>query len=194
MITLRQCRRTANLMTMLGLLGVAVSLSAQAPTSGNSADQISSLMAALSNHSKTPADVLDPTLSSSERERNLRHFSAPQYELNLVPAEGVPTITGDTASIPVRVHFKGEEGNELDTSATAEFVKRNGIWYFSNFNFMSWPVFLIVVLVVCLLVGIGYAATVLVLRSKLVNQGRLGANAVKMFIPVFWPALFRQAR
>jgi hypothetical protein len=179
---------------MMGILGVAVSLSAQTPTSRSDADQISALMASLSDHSKAPADVLDPSLSPSDREKNLHHFSAPHYELSLVPTQGIPVVIGDSASVPVRVHFNAEDGNSLDASATAQFVRRNGIWYFSNFNFMSWPAFLIVALVVCILVGIGYAATVLVLRSKLLKRGPLGASGIKMFIPFFWPTLFSRTR
>jgi uncharacterized membrane protein len=151
-------------------------------------------MAALSDHSKTPSDVLDPNLSPSDRDKNLRHFSAPHYELSVVPTAGIPTVTGDSASVPIRVHFNAEDGNSLDASATARFVKRNGTWYFSNFDFMSWPVILILALVACVLVGIGYAATVLVLRSKLLKLGPLGINGAKMFLPFFWPSLFHQTR
>lgn len=169
-------------------------LSAQAQISRSDADQITDLMAALSDHTKAPANVLDPNLSPSDRDKNLHHFIAPRYELSLAPTNGV-SITGDLASVPVRVHFKGEDGNELDATTTAQFVKRDGTWYFSNFDFMSWPAFLIVVFVAGLTVAIGYAATVLVLRSKLVRRGQLlGANAIKMFVPLFWPALFRQLR
>lgn len=177
---------------MLGLLGVAMLLLAQAQTSRSDADQIISLMTALSDHSKPPADALDPNLYPSTRNKNLQHFSAPHYELNIVPTEGVQAITGDSASVPVRVHFDSHDGNSLDASATAQFIKRNGTWYFANFDFMRWPIFLVVVLVVCILIGIGYAAMVLVLRSKLVREGRLGMNGVKMFIPFFWPSLFRR--
>jgi len=170
-----------------------MSLSAQ-PSTLSDADQISSLMAALSNQSKTPGDVLDPSLNPSDRDKNLHRLSAPHYELTIVPTQGVPPVTGDSASVPIRVHFDSKDGNSLDTNATAQFVKRNGRWYFSNFNFMGWPIFLTVVLVACLLVGTGYAATVLMLRSRLGKRGRLGVNGVKMLIPVFWPTLFRQTR
>ena len=192
MSNLRQCKRTLNLMAMLGLLGMAMSLSAQAPTSRSDADQITGLMAALSDHSRTPSDVLDPNLSPSDHSRNLNHLSAPNYQLRLVP-EGVPVITGDSATVPIRVYFDDKNGNTLDVSSTAHFVKLGGTWYFANFNFMKWPGFLIAVLVVGILVGIAYAATVLVLWRKLISRGQLGANAVKMFLPIFWPSLFRLA-
>lgn len=193
MIKLQKHKRVVRL-AVLGLLGVAMSLSAQAPTSKSDADQITGLLAALSNRAKAPADVLDPTLSVPERDKNLGHFSTAPYELSVVPNGGAPTITGDSASVPVRVHYKAEDGNSLDASTTAQFVRRNGTWYFASFDFMKWPAFLIVVLVVCVLVGIGYATTVLVLWSRLTKHGLLGANAIKMFIPLFWASLFRQAR
>ena len=193
MIHFRQSKRTTNLMVMVGLLGVAMSMCAQAPASKSDADQIKGLMAGLSNHSRTPADVLDPNLSSPERDKNLHRLSAPNYDLSVVP-EGVPVITGDSASVPVRVRFDDKEGNTLDTKATAHFVKRGGMWYFANFDFMRWPGFLIAVLVVGILVCIAYAATVLVLWVKLSRQGQLGANGVKAFLPFFWPYLFRLLR
>jgi len=185
-------KRTVKFTVMLGLLGVTMLLSGQAQTSRSDADQIISLMADLSDHSKAPTDVLDPNLDPSARNKNLQHFSAPHYELSVVPTEGIQAIIGDSASVPVRVHFDSQDGNSLDASATAQFIKRNGTWYFANFDFMRWPIFLVVVLVVCILIGIGYAAVVLVLRSKLVKEGRLGVNGVKMFIPFFWPSLFRR--
>jgi hypothetical protein len=190
MSNLRQYKRTLNLMALLGLLGVAMSLSAQAPTSRSDADQITGLMAALSDHSKAPSGVLDPNLSPSDRSKNLNRLSAPNYQLSLVP-EGAPAITGDSATVPVRVHFDDKNGNTL--SSTAHFVKLGGTWYFANFNFMKWPGFLVAVLVIGILVGIAYAVTVLVLWRKLISQGQLGANAVKMFPPIFWPSLFRLA-
>jgi hypothetical protein len=174
---------------------MGISLSAQAPASTSDAGQITSLMASLSDHSKNPADVLDPNLSASDRQKNLKHFNAPHYELNLTPVGDISEITSDTASVPVSVHFKTDDGNSLDANATAQFVRRNGTWYFSNFDFMAWPVFLIVVLIVGMAVGISYAITVVILRSRLAKQGQQwGVNIVKIFIPIFWPALFRQTR
>jgi hypothetical protein len=194
MIDLRKYKRTASLVAILGFLSVAMFLFAQAPTSKSDTDQITGLMADLSNHSKAPADVLDPNLSGSDRSMNLRRFSATPYELSIVPNGGTPAITGDLASVPVRVHYKAEDGNSLDASATAQFVRRNGSWYFASFDFMKWPAFLIVVLIVCILIGVGYAVVVLVLWSRLRKHGLLGANAIKMFIPLFWSSLFRQTR
>jgi len=59
----------------------------------------------------------------------------------------------------------------------------------------SWSPFLIVVLVVGVLVGIGYGATVLVLWNRLTARGwRLGIHLLKVFLPFCWPSLFRQTR
>jgi hypothetical protein len=194
MVDLLKYKRTANLVVMLSLLGLGLFLRAQVSTVTSDADQIAGLMANLSEHSKTPTAVLDPTLNPSDCQKNLGHFSASQYELSIVPTEGIPTAIGDSVSVPVRVHYRSEDGNSLDTSATAQFIRRNGIWYFSNFDFMKWPAILIIVLMVGILVGVSYAATVLILGSRLLKQGPLGINRVKMFVPLFWPALFRQTK
>ncbi len=193
MMHFRRSKRTMNPMVMAGLLGIAMSLCAQVPTGGSDTNQIRGLMESLSNRSKAPADVLDPDLSSPERSKNLHRLSAPNYELSVVP-DGVPLITGDSASVPVRVRFDDKEGNTLDASATAHFVRRGGAWYFSNFDFMDWTGFLIAVLVVGVLIGIAYASTVLVLWVKLSRRGQFGANGVRMFLPFFWPSLFRLLR
>ena len=187
-------RRVAFLMTMLGFLGSTALVRAQSLTLAGDADQIAGLMKDLSGHSKSPSDVLDPSLSPVDREKNLRRFGMPQYELSLMPTSGIPEVTGDAASVPVRVHFDGKDGNTLDTSSTAQFVKRNGVWYFSNFDFLSWPAFLVVVLIGGLLVGVGYATTVIVLMLKLFKHGPLGMKGIQMFFPIFWPRLFREAR
>jgi hypothetical protein len=182
-------------LAIICLCAATISATAQASSSKSDADQIIDLMSALSSHSKTPVDVLDPTLNPAEREKNLGHFSSSRYELNLVPTDALPIITGDAASIPIQVHYKAEDGNSLDSSATAEFVRRNGVWYFSNFGFMGWPALLLVVLFAGVSVGIGYAATVLVLRTRLAKQRKVGPSSMaKMFIPFFWPSLFRQTR
>jgi hypothetical protein len=188
-------QRLANQIAILSLWVATTLVFGQASSPKSDADQITGLMAALSSHSKTPADVLDPTLDPVERKKNLGHFGSSPYELNLVPTDALPAITGDSASVPIHVHYKAEDGNSLEAGATAQFVKRNDVWYFANFDFMGWPALLIVALVVTVSVGVGYAATVLVLGNRLVKQGKLGpSNMAKMFIPLFWPSLFRETR
>lgn len=193
MLNRKQFRQAVSAISMLALLGGVMSY-AQAPVSGSDADQIAGLIARLCDHSKSPSDALDPSLNAAERDKNLRRLSAPRFELSLVPTDGIPKFAGDSVSVPVRVHFDAKDGNSLDVSATATFVKRNGTWYFSNFDFLSWPAFLILVLVVGVLVGIGYAVTVIVLMLKLLKHGALGLNGIRMFLPIFWPSLFRQTR
>jgi hypothetical protein len=195
MICLQKHYKTINLIVFLGMSGAIMLLFAQIPESRRDADQIASLMAALSDRSKVPSDVLDPMLSSDDRAENLKRFSTSRYELSLVPTQPVQVLAEDSASVPIRVHYISDDGARLDANATAHFVRRNGTWYFSNFEFMEWPAFLIIVLVVGVLVAIGYATTVLVLRNRLVKKGQLGGrNLIKVFLPVFWPDLFRQTR
>jgi len=162
--------------------------------SRESAQQIVGLLTSLSDHSASPADVLDPNLGPSDREKNLRRLSASRYVLSLVPSDGIPPITGGYASVPVRVHFDDGNGNSLDANATVQFVERDGKWYFSNFHFLEWPGFLVLVLILGVLAGVTYAGTVLILANRLLKQGALGADGLRMFVPLFWPYLFRKLR
>lgn len=153
---------------------------------------LSALMAALCDHTRTPSQALDPAAEAQTREKAIARFSDPHYELSLVPTEAVPAPTGDVASVPVRVHFK-TENSELEATATAQFIKRGNSWYFANFDFLATPAFLIVVIIVCCSVGVGYATIVLVLRSRLAKRGQLTAgNLVRLFVPLCWRSLFRQ--
>jgi hypothetical protein len=185
--------KTMKLIATLGIIGVASLLYSRAPQNTDT-NQITSLMASLSDQTKAPADVLDPELNSADRATNLKRFGSANYQLNLVPTERVYHITAGSAVIPVHVLFKSADGSELERDATITFVKRKGIWYFANFDFLRWPTFLIVILFACLLVGVGYAVTVLVLRNRLIKRGPLGTDILKIFIPFFWPDLFRRTR
>jgi hypothetical protein len=176
------------------VVGMALSVGARAQAGVSDAEQIAGLMQGLSDHSMSPAEVLDPNLSPAERGKSLRRLGAGSYELSLVPTERIPVITTSAAAVQVRVHFDRKDGNTLDANAAAEFVKRGDRWYFANFDFLAWPVFLIAVLVVGLLAGIGYGATVLVLAIRLMRRGPLGVDGVKVFFPIFWPGLFRELR
>lgn len=194
MIDLVQAKQIVNLMKIVAFTGLAISLCAQIPASANDAYQIKSLMSALSNKSKTPADVLNPNLAPSVRDKDLNRFSAPNYDLSIVP-EAAPAITDHFAAVPVRVSFDDRNGNTLNASVTAHFIKVGNTWYFSDFDFMKWPVFLIAVLVAGILIGIAYAATILVLLRRLIRDRQLRVSAMmKMFFPIFWPSLFRATR
>ena len=116
-------KKISGLMATLGILGVVISISAQSTTSTSDADQIQRLMRSLSDHSKSPADLLDPSLSPNERQKFLKHFATSHYDLSLTPTSGIPAATGDFLSVPVRVQFDGRDGNTLDANATAQFVK-----------------------------------------------------------------------
>jgi len=162
----------------------------QSQSSGD-AKQISSLIAGLADHSIKPPDVLDPTLSSKERATNLEFFDASSYELSIVPTGEVEFKHDSSATLPVTVRFKTED-SEVVTRSNIQFVKRNQVWYFANFNFLAFPPFLIAVAVVASLVGIVYASGVLFVRARLVSRGKFtGANRFKIFIPLSWRGLLR---
>jgi hypothetical protein len=102
MICLQKHYKTINLIVFLGMSGAIMLLFAQIPESRRDADQIASLMAALSDRSKVPSDVLDPMLSSDDRAENLKRFSTSRYELSLVPTQPVQVLAEDSASVPIR--------------------------------------------------------------------------------------------
>jgi len=177
---------------LISLLFLALLVSGQ-PDPSVVNGQITSLLIGLANHSVKPSDVLDPSLSQEQRQKNLDYFSG-SYELTLVVAGPIQINADATASAPVKVDFKNAN-TQVSTQSTAQFVKRNGVWYFANFSFVSFPAIIVVVIIICVIVGISYATGVLVLRARLRRQGKLDrANEVKIFIPVFWPALFGNAR
>ncbi len=155
--------------------------------------QVQALLEVLSSKKKAPDAMLDPAVQSEQRKKQVRRFGESDYSLHLTP-EGAVTVSGDMATVPVRVVYQAGEVNSMDASATSRFIKRDGEWYFADYDFMGWPTFLIVILVVGLSVGIAYAATVVTLASRLVRRGSLWPNIFKIYIPFFCPALSRQSR
>jgi len=161
---------------------IGITVAAQQSASKADADEVAALLWKLSNQSVAPVTVLDPQLSPGKREKSLSYLDYSHYELTVVAL----------ASIPVRVHFLATTGNSLDANATAEFVRRDGQWYFADFQFMAWPAIAIVGVVLCGIVGISYATTVLILFRRLKKQPSPKVNVAKIIIPFYWPALFRQ--
>jgi hypothetical protein len=79
--------------------------------------------------------------------------------------------------------------------AKSAVVRRHGGRYFADYDFLVRPVFLMLVLVAAgVLVGIWNAVAAIFLRQRPLRRGPLGTNAVKFFLHIFWPRLFRQAR
>lgn len=193
-MTMSMRRSVRGLLIALATAGISLSV-AQRSAAGTGAEEVRRLLAELSSKSIKPADALDPTLAPSDRTRNLAHFSAGPYDLKLVPIGSVSSPAGDVITTPIRVHYDAQDGNSLETDATARFVRRNGTWYFADFGFMAWPAAIIIVVIGGVLIGIGWATTVLVLRSRLAKRGQLSpAASAKVFVPLFWPSLFRQTR
>ncbi len=158
------------------------------------ARQILDLLDSMSRHSRSPSDLLDPQLSADEKSKSLKHFSASHYDLRLIPTTAISEVDGERARVPVRVQFDDGNGNTADLTAVATFVKREGIWYFSNYDFMEWPISLIAVSVVLCLIGIGYSVTVIVLTRRLAARKSPRSRSLRVFIPFFWPQLFRGCR
>lgn len=158
----------------------------------NDRAQISKLMSTLCDHSANPEMLLDP--QSENKHRSLTYFDDQSYQLSLVPLGTVEFEQNGQASVPVRVHFRNST-REVDTRSTAEFVLRGGVWYFANFDFLGFPVIIVVVIILTVIVGISYAMGVLILRRRIVERGGLqGADVIKVFVPLFWPALVRRLK
>ncbi|WP_125486669.1 hypothetical protein [Edaphobacter aggregans] len=149
-------------------------------------------MGDLTGHRRSPDLLLDP--NSVNRNNEVDRLRDASYVLSLT-SEGNPQFTGPgTANIPVRVRFK-TANEELDTSSEAHFVLRGTTWYFSDFRFLAFPNALIVVLVVGCLIGVFYAASMLILRSRLLRSGQLNFKTqTKLFVPFFWPSLFKSTQ
>jgi len=158
---------------------------------GVSADEseIKKLLSDLSEHSIKPSSVLDPSLNQERRDKNLAYFTD-SYQLRVVPTAPFWIKADGSADVSVRVEFKNAT-TELSADSTARFIKRNGVWYYADFDFLGFPPVLILTMVIGFTVAVSYATTVLVLRWRLVRHGRLSwSNRVKLFIPIFWPRLF----
>jgi len=156
--------------------------------------EILSLLEALSAKSIKPADALDPSLGEQQRKQALTYFSTFEYELNLQPVGEVVLDGPDSAKVPVNVRFI-TKNREIEAKSSASFVRRSGRWYLANYDFLSFPPVLIVVTIVSSVVGIAYAPVVVLLWRKLVRSGKLGiASGAKIFIPIYWPGLFRASQ
>lgn len=157
-------------------------------------EAIARLLESLSNHSVTPESALDPTLSGEHRKTQLDLLSDHSYELAIRPS-GQPVWLGDsTLSIPAKIQFK-DETTTLDISSKVELVRRNGQWYFANYDFLRVPWLFWLFAVAMLAYGVLTAVTVIILRRRLIQSGHLrGGNYIKIFIPFFWPSLFRLTR
>jgi hypothetical protein len=174
------------------LLTTSVS-AASAQVTSEDKREILVLLQGLADHSAKPSDVLDPDLGEKQRDRALTYFSDPEYQLSLQSAGDASFTDNDSASMPVHFRFK-TSSSESDSKCRVDFVKRSGKWYFANYDFLSFPIVIIVLIGIGGIIGISYASAVLLLRSKLIRAGKLDiTNRVKMFIPVFWPTLFRSS-
>jgi hypothetical protein len=177
---------------MFLLLLSASALAAQSEASSDNS-QIANLLTGLSNHSVRPSDVLDPSLSPEKRESNLAYFDDPSYQLSFVAVGPVQINADGSAAAPVRVQFKNRN-TEMSAQSTVEFVKRNQVWYFADFSFVGFPGVIVALIIIGALIAVSYTSGVLLLRRRLLRQGRLDwGNRVKIFIPVFWPALFSKS-
>jgi hypothetical protein len=159
----------------------------------NDLQAIGVLLSQLSNQSKSPSALLDPTLGHETAAKNLETFQG-KYEISVVPASDVKIEGGQTASVSVRVHYRSDQGNSTDINSTANFVNRGGRWYFSDFNFLRWRAFPVIVSLLFGLAGISYMIVVLFMRRKMRASGDKGLVILKSWVPFLWPSILRNRK
>jgi hypothetical protein len=151
------------------------------------------LISGLCEHSTSPQLLIDPLLGAERRDKNLSRFADRAYVLTVAPIADFRFVSAGRAELLARVHFKSVD-TEVDADSTISFVKRNGTWYFANYDFVSFPTTLIVVIALSVLMGIAYAAVIINLRIRLGHRIWQDLVWLKVFVPVFWPSLYRLGR
>jgi hypothetical protein len=162
----------------------------------SSADQaaVENVAEALAQHTVTPDKALDPAIVGKQRSDTLSLFEDPNYELTFAPKGEAHTAPDGKLEWPVHLIFKSETKG-LEEDETLEFVKRDGVWYFANYDFLKFPWLFWFFALAMLAYAVLTAVATIVLRRRLIRCGQLrGANYVKIFIPFYWPALFRLTR
>jgi len=168
-------------------IGIASS-SAQNP---QSVAEISTLASSLSNHSVSPEKALDPEVTGARRMSELKLLGDASYRLTITPTGAPEWSEGTRVSVPAKVQFN-DETTELEVSTHVQFVERNGVWYFANYDFLQVPWYFWLILIPLFGYAIVSAVVVIMLRRRLVRSGQLhGANYIKIFVPFCWPSLFR---
>ena len=156
--------------------------------------KIHALLSRLASAPTAPATWLDPQRVNAEREKDFSHFHSNNWGLRIESTGGVVGTAPDRASVPVHVYSADRNGNSFEAESTAQFIKRDAEWYFANYDFMGSSTFLRVVLSLGFFFGIGYATVVLNLLVKMRQRQDLDIADVKVYIPFFWPSLFRRLR
>jgi hypothetical protein len=155
---------------------------------------IQALIASLEAHRAAPAELLDPDLERERRQKSLAAFRDKLYQVSFYEKSPLVFADGTHASMDTRVHFR-DGHSEATMTTTLNFVRRDGDWYFADYEFLGFPPVLIAVVVVAATVGIGFAVMVLVLRARLRRTGKLDiSRQLLVFAPFAWPALWRESQ
>jgi hypothetical protein len=175
------------LVCLLGIFAIAHSYAAQ-----TDAAEIHDRITALEQHSSDPAQLLDPQLQGPEREKSLSYLSDKSYKIVFNELSEPTFPDREHAIVGGRMQFK-DAHNDSDMPVDLRFVKRQGRWYFASYEFLGWPAWFVIYLILGSSVGIGFASGVLVLRGRLLRSQQWNAKTEAMcFVPVFWPALWKQ--
>jgi hypothetical protein len=154
-------------------------------------EEIDALIGTLASHSANPVDLLDPGITGIERVNRVSVFAKLDYEFRFQPS-GDLKINGDIVSLPGRMYFKNPQ-KQISVTTELNFVRREGRWYFADYDFAIFPVWAIALMALGCSISIGYAVGILILRARLDRLGILwqGTNWIKIFLPFLWPTMFR---
>lgn len=176
------------------LLVVALQSAPQKQSASIDEAAIQALIASLEAHRATPAASLDPGLDQERRHKSLAAFEDKLYQVSFYERSPLVFADENHASMDTRVHFR-DGHSEATMTTTLKFVRRDGHWYFANYEFLGFPAVLIAVVVVAAAVGISFAVMVLVLRARLRRTGRLDiSRRMLVFVPLAWPALWKESQ
>jgi hypothetical protein len=159
----------------------------------NDSQSIKLLLSQLSDPSKRPSALLDPMLQPASASKSLEAFQG-RYEISAVPTSEITITDSDKATVPVRVHYRSDRGDSTDANSVASFVRRNGVWYFADFDFVHWNAFPIVVSLLFGLTGTGYVIMVLFVRYRMRRSGIKGLPILKSWIPFLWPSILSETK
>jgi len=173
---------------VLLLLAVAASIRLSAQPSVADDQQISAIIGRLVAH-ENPQLLLDPKVTGEKRFEELSHFRS-YYTIGLWP-ESEAKVSGKTATVPARLDFKSSSGNsseEIGHDVHLNFIKRDGQWYFADYDFLNLTAWEIIMFGAAIFLATAWmGGTVLKWRS--LREHRTGPLRISELIADYFTAI-----
>jgi hypothetical protein len=150
--------------------------------------QIQALIEKLVSHEPVQG-LLDPLMPVSEREKQTRPFAI-SYDITLVP-EGPIQVSGTTAKAPMRLTFENSSATsheQMEESIHLDLVKRNGQWYFANYDFLKSSLGEILAFIGAMLIAVTWGFGTL-RKMHILRKKRSGPFQVSGFISDYFQAI-----